>query len=286
LNRVAFRPVFEIQRAIREFAAGRKDIRASEQGPRELTTIATQFNEMAVSITRQYESQLSFLAGVAHDLRNPLGALRMSASILSSDRTLSPDQVSNLASIINRQVLALDRMVGDLLDTSHIEAGHLELRITECDLRSVAQDAFDLFSLASQEHQLTLTLPDSPVVVRCDPLRIQQVLNNLISNAIKYSPPQTKIELKLEEDEQRVRVEVSDEGVGISPDELAYIFEPFRRTKTAKDEVPGVGLGLSVAQRIVRAHGGRIHVESQVGKGSTFRVELPGGNAASRRLTA
>jgi two-component system, OmpR family, sensor histidine kinase MtrB len=286
LNRVAFQPVFEIQRAIREFAAGSKDIRAPERGPSELRTIAKQFNEMAVSINRQYESQLSFLAAVAHDLRNPLGALRMSASILSSGRTLPPDTVSNLASIINRQVHALDRMVGDLLDTSRIEAGHLELRITECDLRNVAQDAFDLFNLASQEHQLNLALPESPVLVQCDPLRIQQVLNNLISNAIKYSPAATKIDVKLEEEEHCVRMEVADQGVGIAPEELAYIFEPFRRTKAAKFEVPGVGLGLSVAQRIVRAHGGQIHVESQVGKGSTFRVELPNGDSASRRLTA
>jgi signal transduction histidine kinase len=241
---------------------------------------------MAVSLTRQYESQLSFLAAVAHDLRNPLSALKMSANILATDRTLSPDTVSNFASIINRQVHALDRMVGDLLDTSRIEAGHLELRITDVDLRNVARDAFDLFKLAAEEHQLAINLPDSPTMVRCDPVRIQQVLNNLISNAIKYSAPQTKIELKLLGDEQRVCVEVSDEGVGISPDELPYIFEPFRRTKTSKDEVPGVGLGLSVAQRIVRAHGGRISVESQVGKGSTFRVDLPTGDAVSRRLTA
>ncbi len=236
--------------------------------------IAKQFNDMAVSLTRQYESQLSFLAAVAHDLRNPLGALKMSASILSSDRKLPPETVSNLVSVIDRQVHALDRMVGDLLDTSRIEAGHLELRITECDLRAVARDAFDLFNLASQEHQLMLRVPNRPVIVQCDPLRIQQVLNNLVSNAIKYSPSETKIELTLEDDEQGVRLQVSDEGVGIAQDDLPYIFEPFRRTKTSKDEVPGVGLGLSVAQRIVRAHGGRIHVESEVGKGSTFRVTL------------
>ncbi len=285
LNRVAFQPVFEIQHAIRDFASGRKDTRAPERGPKELETIAKQFNEMAVSLSRQYEKQLSFLASVAHDLRNPLGALKISANLLSSDRTLPPDKVSNLMSVISRQVNALDRMIGDLLDTSQIEAGRLELRITECDLRTVTRDAFDLFNLASNDHQLILKVPDTPALISCDPLRIQQVLNNLISNAIKYSPPETKIELILECCEDEVRFRVSDEGAGIPQEELPYIFEPFRRTAASKDEVPGVGLGLWVAQRIVRRHGGRIHVESQVGKGSTFWVHLPVAEAA-RKLTA
>jgi signal transduction histidine kinase len=287
LRRVAFQPVFEIQQAIRDFAAGHKDTRAPEHGPEELRLISQQFNEMAGALDRQFERQLSFLAAVAHDLRNPLVAMKLSASALSSDRQLSPETVSNLMSVIKRQVNALDRMIGDLLDTSRIEAGHLELRLTECDGRTIVHEAFDLYRMASKDHQLTLTLPSTPAPIRCDPVRLQQVLNNLISNAIKYSPSGTKIELSVENVGNEVRFRVADQGIGIAQHELPYVFEPFRRTAfSRKEDVPGVGLGLSVAQRIVKAHGGRIQVESEVGIGSTFWVYLPVLETTPARLSA
>jgi signal transduction histidine kinase len=286
LRRVAFEPVFEIQRAIRDFAAGRKDTRAPERGPDELRLIAKQFNDMAVALARQYQNQLSFLAAVAHDLRNPVGTLKGSADILSSDRKLPPETVANLMAIIKRQVNGLDRMIGDLLDTSRIESGHLELRIRECDARPIAQAAFDLFKSASKQHDLLLRVPEAPILLRCDPLRLEQVMNNLMSNAVKYSPSGGKVELGVDYIGDEVQFRVADEGKGISEEELPYIFEPFRRTTSSKDEVPGVGLGLSVAQRIVRAHGGRISVESQLGKGTTFRVYLPAIDSGEQQLTA
>lgn len=286
LHRAAFKPVFDIQRAIREFAAGRKESRAPEYGPEEMRSIARQFNEMAESLDRQYERQLSFLASVAHDLRNPLGALKASASVLASDRKLPPETVSNLTSIIQRQVHGLDRMIGDLLDTSRIEAGRLELRVQECDVRSIVKDAFDLFRCSSKDHEFVLELSEQPITAQCDPLRIQQVLNNLISNAIKYSPNGGRVEVALEQSSNEALLRVADQGMGIEEDELPYIFEPFRRTTASREEVPGVGLGLSVAQRIVRAHGGRIQVESRKGNGTTFRVYLPVLRDAIQKRTA
>jgi len=178
-------------------------------------------------------------------------------------------------SVIERQVHRLDRMIGDLLDRSRIEGGQLELRVVEYDARSIAQDAFNLFSTASTSHTLVLNVPDSQVPVRCDPFRIEQVLNNLISNAIKYSPAGGNIELSLEESPDDVQFQVSDQGMGIPEEELPYIFEPFRRVKSAKADIPGVGLGLSVVRRIIQAHSGRIEVHSLLGKGTTFRVHLP-----------
>jgi signal transduction histidine kinase len=284
LSRVAFQPVFEIQAAIRNFAMGRKDTRAPEHGPEELRIIARQFNEMAVALSRQYDNQLSFIAAVAHDLRNPLTALKSAADILSSGRDLSPETISNILAIIKRQVYGMDRMIGDLLDTSRIEAGRLDLRLKECDVRNVIQAAFDLFKSASTDHALTLSLPDTPVPIRCDPLRIEQVLNNLISNSVKYSPHGGSIEVCLEHVNHQAVIRVVDRGVGIAEKDLPFIFEPFRRTAASREEVPGVGLGLSVANRIVRAHGGHIQVESQVGSGTTFRVVLPA--LRSKKLTA
>jgi signal transduction histidine kinase len=270
-----FRGVFEIRDAMKEFAVGQKAARAPEHGPEELRSIAAQFNSMANSLVRQYDNQLSFLAAVAHDLRNPISALKISADLLSPDQAVSPERLAQLMSVVKRQAHQLDRMVGDLLDRSRIETGHLELRVEECDARAIARNAFDLFSSVSNKHQFKLNLPNYAIPVRCDPLRIEQVLNNLLSNAIKYSPSGGKVELTLEEGDTELQFRVSDQGIGIPREEVPYVFEPFRRAGTPRADIPGVGLGLSVAQRIVQAHGGHIEIDTQRGKGTTFRVRLP-----------
>jgi signal transduction histidine kinase len=278
----ALRPVLEIRNAMKTFGSGSKNARALEYGPEELRGIAAQFNDMAETLARQHQNQLSFLAAVAHDLRNPLSALRLSAKILTSGETIAAGKMSQWVGVVERQVDQLDRMVGDLLDRCRIEGGQLELRFMEEDARDIAQDAFDLYSSSSTAHRLLLHLPDSAVPIRCDSFRIKQVLHNLISNAIKYSPEGGKVELDLQEHRDRVEFRVSDQGMGIATDELPYIFEPFRRTRVSKESIPGVGLGLSVAQRIVQAHHGQIQVDSHLGKGTTFRVVLPRLDVPSR----
>jgi len=275
LRAVAFKPVFEIRKVIRNFAGGDKTARIPVHGPEELRGLSTQFNEMADALARQHHNQAAFLAAVAHDLRNPLSALKVSAEVLSGPAAVTSDRLSTLMGVIKRQVNSLDRMVGDLLDSSKIESGHLELRLDDYDARTIAQEAFNLFSPASKTHQFNLNLPDAPISLHCDHLRIEQVLNNLMSNAIKYSPGGGKIALNLVESGTEALFEVSDEGMGIPKEDIPYIFEPFRRTRTVREDIPGVGLGLAVARRIVTAHNGRIHVESQIGNGTTFRVYLP-----------
>src|SRR5206468_358544 len=101
---------------------------------------------------------------------------------------VSPEKVTSLMGVIQRQVSSLDRMISDLLDSARIEAGHLDLRLEESDARTIAQDAFNLFRSASKKHEFNLVLPDRPLPLRCDPVRVGQVLHNLLSNAIKYSP--------------------------------------------------------------------------------------------------
>jgi signal transduction histidine kinase len=275
LGMFALRPVFAIRDAMKAFGSGAKSTRAPENGPEELRGIAAQFNDMAAALKRQHENQLSFLAAVAHDLRNPLNALRLSAEILKGHHTIPPSKLSDLMSVVMRQVHRLDRMVGDLLDRARIEGGKLELRLVECDARKIAQDAFDLFSSSSTAHRFALHLPESEVPIRCDPFRIEQVLNNLISNAIKYSPSGGTIELELQPNGDNILFKVSDQGMGIPKEDLPYIFEPFRRSRLSREDIPGVGLGLSVAQRIVQAHSGRIEADSRLGQGTIVRVYLP-----------
>jgi signal transduction histidine kinase len=261
----AFRPVFAIRDAMREFSLGNRNARVPEFGTAELRIISAQFNAMADSLARQRENQLAFLAGVAHDLRNPLSVLKLATM------STSPERVP----IMKRQVDYLDRMIGDLLDASRIEAGQLELRPQDEDARALVFEVYELFRDLSPAHQLSINIPDSPVLLYCDALRIEQVLNNLVSNAIKYSPKGGPVEIVLRNSENEGIISVTDHGVGIPHDQHHHIFEPFRRAGLTKDQIPGIGLGLSVARRIVEAHHGQLHVWSEVGKGSTFSVHLP-----------
>lgn len=276
LRRFALRPVRHLQHAMRDFGAGRnRGARAPEEGPLELRDMAHTFNEMAESLAHQQEQQLAFLAGVAHDLRNPLSALKLSTSLASSGRAdVTPERMQRTLALVRRQVERLDRMVGDLLDATRIEAGKLELQPEVRDTRELARSVVELYQSNDSGHRLELVVPDNEVLVRADPARLEQVLTNLVSNALKYSPSGSRVEVSVQGEGDHAVVAVSDQGIGMSPEELKGLFVPFQRAGNAKQRAPGVGLGLSVSRRIVEAHGGRIEVESQPGQGSVFRVHL------------
>ena len=278
-----FRPLLDIVRAMRHFGSGRKDSRAPQGGPAELREMANTFNEMADSLARQQEQQLTFVAGVAHDLRNPLSALKMSMALVTSGRTVTEERLQKTLGMVRRQVSRLDRMVGDLLDSTRLEAGRFELSLEPRDARELASSVVELYQSGGDSHALVLQLPETPVMLRCDVTRVEQVLHNLVSNALKYSPDDSPVEVSVRLEGQEGVLSVTDQGIGISPEDLDHLFKPFGRTGQARKTAPGVGLGLSVARRIVEAHGGRIEVESHPGEGSTFRVRLPLFHAASQR---
>ncbi len=283
LRRAVLRPVTQVSQAMRRFGSGRKRTRAPETGPTELREMARTFNEMASSLVQRQEDGLTFLAGVAHDLRNPLSALKMSTAIVDPSKAdVSPERVQKMVTLVRRQVARLDRMVGDLLDASRIEAGKLELKFEERDARELARGVVELYQATGSSHELILSLPDSPVLLFCDGTRIEQVLNNLVSNALKYSPPGKRVDVTVHLEGEEALLCVADEGIGISAEEQRQLFAPFKRARGAREHAPGAGLGLSVARRIVEAHGGAIEVESHPGQGSVFRVRLPLARAARR----
>jgi signal transduction histidine kinase len=223
----------------------------------------------------QRKQQLDFLAAVAHDLRNPLGAIKLSVATLGGRGALPGERTARTLALVDRQVDRLERMVGDLLDAARVEAGELTLHPSACDLREIARDAAELYAPTSTRHTLDVDIPDDPLTGLFDAARIHQVLDNLLSNAIKYSPVGGRVRLALRREGDDVMVSVRDEGVGISPEELARLFEPFQRAPSGRKVAHGLGLGLWVVRRIVEAHRGRISVESQPGEGSTFRIRLP-----------
>lgn len=276
IRRYVYRPLVTIRDSLVHFRLGSPGLAAPEAGALELREISRKFNEMAARLERQREVQLRFIAGVAHDLRNPLSALKLSTEMVRPDRSLPPeDRVRERFAVVARQVERIGRMVDDLLDTARIEAGQLELLLEEQDLRGLVRDAVALHEGMSPAHELVLQVPEAPVLVRCDATRISQVLNNLLNNAIKYSPQGGQVRVELTATPEAAWVAVKDQGVGIPAAERERIFEPFRRSAATRDTIPGVGLGLAVSRRIIKAHGGHIEVESEQGAGATFRVGLP-----------
>ncbi|WP_437515380.1 HAMP domain-containing sensor histidine kinase [Sorangium sp. So ce1099] len=276
IERSVHSPLAALERAIERFGRGDKAARAQVAGPSELRSIAGVFNGMADSLVCQEENQLTFIAGVAHDLRNPLTALRFNVDRFDpSGPAPTVEEIKRANELVARQVHRMDRLVGDLLDATRIHAGRLELKLRACDVSELAREAAELFRPLSSTHEITVSSAAGPVIARCDATRIAQVLNNLISNAIKYSPQGGEITVSVGEDGGRASVTVADRGMGIEPEEIERIFEPFRRASASRELVPGVGLGLWLARRIAEAHGGSLSVSSVPGQGSVFRLELP-----------
>jgi signal transduction histidine kinase len=262
----AFEPVAALAGAMERFGRGEHDARAGIAGAAELADMARQFNTMADAIARQRDRQMAFVAGIAHDLRNPIGVLRLRLDTL---RASAVDQHGFESA--TRQLGRLERMLDDFLDAARIEAGRLELHLEPCDLRRVAKDVVEMFTQGSPQHTLVLELPDSAAPVDGDPMRLEQVLTNLVSNAIKYSPDGGTIQVTVTPGAIAVR----DPGLGIDDEARAHLFEPFVRAHRGHHEIPGVGLGLSICRRIVTRHGGDIEVASAPGRGSTFTVRIP-----------
>ena len=165
-------------------------------------------------------------------------------------------------------------MISDLLDSTRIEAGRLDLHLDTCDLRDIVAHTLEVQQAAAPDRAFIMSLPDEPIAVRCDGLRIEQVLNNLLSNAVKYSPDSSQVEVDLARDQSAAVLTVADRGVGIQPGDCERIFEPFSRGRNV-GSIAGVGLGLSVTRRIIDAHGGDIAVCSTPGAGSVFTVRVP-----------
>lgn len=275
-SRHVYQPLLALRAAIGRYAEGEPDARAEPHGVDELREIAAAFNAMATALAQQRRRQLGVLASVAHDLRNPLAALKLSVDRVRPDRPLPPeDKLRDVLARVGNQVDRCNRMLSDLLDLARLEGGQLELRWERRDARDLCRDVVELYRSASASHEISLSAPEEPAPIRCDPLRIEQVMNNLVANAIKYSPAGGAVRVVVSSSGEEIRVAVSDEGVGIAKEEQGKLFQPYARAPSSRDVAAGVGLGLWAARRLVEAHGGRIELQSAPGAGSTFTVHLP-----------
>lgn len=277
---VLYRPLIALRDGIQSFGARDYGARVPEQGASEIRDIARSFNDMARALQQQRDSQLTFVAAVAHDLRNPLAAMKAAVEVLAAQpRSSGPHR--QMTSMVSRQIDILVRMISDLLDSARVEAGNFSITPSLCDARDLATQVVELYGGMSALHDLQLQVPDTPLPLRCDALRIGQVLNNVVSNAIKYSPRGGRVTVSARHHDDRIIIDVADQGPGIPHEDRELVFEPFKRSPGSDANIPGVGLGLSVARRIVDAHGGTIELHSTLGRGATFSIALP---AAEQKL--
>ncbi|KYG06783.1 hypothetical protein BE21_32795 [Sorangium cellulosum] len=271
-----YRPLLAIRAAIDRYGAGALDARAPQGGLDELREIAVAFNEMAEALAEQRRRQLGLLASVAHDLRNPLAALKLTVDRLRPDRPLPPEErLRPMLARIGKEAARCDHMLTDLMDIARIEGGEIELRHETRDACEIAREVVELYRPTATAHEIRLSLPDEAVPLRCDPVRIEQVLNNLVANAIKYSPQGGAVQVAVAREGAEVTIAVADQGVGIAAEDQRRLFERYWRAPSSRCVAPGVGLGLWAARRIAEAHGGRIDVTSAAGEGSTFTLRLP-----------
>ncbi|SMF94780.1 PAS domain S-box-containing protein [Methylomagnum ishizawai] len=219
-----------------------------------------------------------FLAMLAHELRNPLAPIRNAANILRHPR-LALGELGWCRDIIERQIEQLTRLVDDLLDVSRITRGHIDLKQTAVEVAAILGRGVEtsLPALESQGHQLAVTLPDPPLWVRGDLIRLAQVVSNLLNNAAKYTDPGGRIELGTWTEGGRVVISVRDNGRGIDPAALPELFDLFYQVEQTLERTQGgLGIGLSLVKRLVELHGGVVEAHSAGrGRGSEFVVRLP-----------
>jgi len=278
-------PLAVILAAVDAVAEGDLTIRVPENGPREFIRLAVSFNRMVRELQRADQQRRNLTADVAHELRTPLHIIQGNLEGIL-DGVYQPDEAHIQATLDETRLLA--RLVDDLQILSRAEAGQLSLSKEWVAVDELLEDAATSFESRAETLGINLKVKlDSPVQdlkLYADAGRLDQVLGNLISNALRYTPREGEIELRAGATPEKVTVWVSDSGEGIAAQDLPYIFDRFWRSDRSRSHSAGAtsGLGLAISKQLVEAQGGKIEVQSQPGKGTVYKIELPRQKVDSR----
>ncbi|MDR5709268.1 MAG: HAMP domain-containing sensor histidine kinase [Armatimonadota bacterium] len=267
------RPLLDLRQAVGRVAAG--DLRQHVRpGPGEIGELAQAFNAMATRLEANERLRREFLAAVAHELRTPLSIVQANLeSFLDGVAEPTPERIAAL----HTQCALLSRLISDLRDLSLAEAGQLHLQRTPTDLGALCASCVEGLQPWAEERGVRVELEALPgLVAEVDPDRMRQVVQNLLHNAVRFTPPGGVVRFRVSRAARGVRIELEDEGPGIPPEDLPYVFEPFYRADRSRSrETGGSGLGLAVVRRLVESHGGEVRAENRVPRGARFVVELP-----------
>jgi signal transduction histidine kinase len=277
-------PLRKTQARLAAIAAGDLSGRVDVPNRDEIGALAADVNRMSDELQRVYrelelasERKSEYVTTMSHELRTPLNAIIGFSEVLHEQMfgDLNERQLDYVGEVLEagRHLLSL---INDLLDLAKIEGGRMELDLTRVAVPAVLESAIALHAERAARAGIALHLTSEPaeIVVTADERRLRQVVFNLISNAVKFTPAGGRVEVSARVDDGGVEIAVADTGLGIPPDDLDSIFDEFEQGRNGK-MVEGTGLGLPLARRLVEVHGGRLWVDSEVGRGSTFRFTLP-----------
>ena len=245
-------------------------------GDSQLSNIIANVRDIT-NFRKAQEMQSVFISTVSHELKTPVALIKGYAGTLTrEDVVWDPEVIRNGLTVIEDEADRLTGLIEDLLASSKLQAQRLELEMGDVHLDQVAAQAVERFQTQSETHQFACNFPGDFPIIQGDGVRLRQVIDNLISNAIKYSPNGGLIEVGGEADDETVTVYVRDEGIGLSESEQNRIFERFYRVDdTLRRKTQGAGLGLYLAKTIITAHNGTLRVKSKPGRGSTFYFTIP-----------
>jgi signal transduction histidine kinase len=244
-----------------------------------LAALASVFlaNRALIPIRQAFARQRKFTADASHELRTPLALIRANAEMLMRYSDRLPPEDGELIGEIIRETDHLNRLVGDLLTLARVDSDTLQLKTSKVDFKALVSDVLEDVDRIAESRGISsqLTL-DGPVTVEGDETRLRQLLLILLDNSLKYTDPGGKVEVSLDRADGRARLVVADTGIGIPAADLPHIFERFYRVDRAREhESGGTGLGLAIARWIIQAHHGQVKVDSEVGRGTRFQIDLP-----------
>jgi signal transduction histidine kinase len=275
ISRVVSAPVTQLVKAAQRIGRGELEVRVPAHGSQEMVELAETFNKMAADLQHAEQLRNNLMADVSHELRTPLAVLEGNLrAVLDHVMPLDEAEIANMYG----QTRHLTRLVNDLRELSLAESGQLPLEMVPCDVNAIVAETLQALEPLSAEKEILLENEVPPLPeISGDPVRIRQVLFNLLFNGLRHTPPGGKITLGGTADNQGIYLSVTDTGEGLEPEQLTSVFDRFYRgDKSRSRETGGSGLGLAIVEAIVEAHGGRVEVHSPgKGQGSTFTAYFP-----------
>jgi signal transduction histidine kinase len=279
LARSMSRPLVRLTNATQAVARGEYQHRVSPEGGYELTHLAESFNQMTHAVDESQRMQRQLIANVSHELKTPLTSIQGFSQAMLDGALRRPEDFARPAEIISQEAARMVRLVNGLLDLSRLESGQITLQLVEMDLAEMLRYCIESFTPSAEFRQVALVSDfRSPLMLRADADRLRQVFNNLIDNALKYTPAGGVIKVSAFRNGKYIQASVADSGSGISGEDLPHIFERFYQADKARrrDQADiGTGLGLAISKEIVVAHGGKIDAASAEGQGTQFNITLP-----------
>ncbi|MHC1720343.1 MAG: sensor histidine kinase [Clostridiaceae bacterium] len=276
ISRNITRPLNRLTAAAGEIEQGNLEARVSIKSRDETGALGRTFNRMADRLQKTERFRTEIIENVSHELRTPLSIIKGYAELIRDVTGENKSKRDSQLEVISQEADRLGVIVDDILDYSQIQSGLVELNVTSFDISEMIRGVIRKYQLVLDESSMKINYngPES-VYVKGDKVRIEQILQNLVKNAINYSPEGKNIDIKVMDEGEKAFIEVGDHGAGIPEEELEFIWDRYYRTKGIKKKnIYGSGLGLSIVKSILDAHGATCSVESKEGEGTTFRFSL------------